>query len=381
MKTTPIFVLSILLFAASACPRLLAVSQVAAPVFSPAVGTYTSAPYVVITSASTGASIRFTTDGSTPTETNGTLYLPYSAGLNISHSVTLMAMAYENGFSDSPVTSGAYTIMQAAAPVFSPVGGTYSSAQAVAISTTSNGASIRFTTDGSIPSETNGMLYSGLPVNISNTTFLKAIAYGNGFADSPVTTNLYTITSSPAACINVLYDFSGQYDGATPSAALVQSSDGNFYGTASGVYNSNGSVFKVTPEGVFTTLDLLSYDTNWAILCGGLTQGSDGNFYGTTYQGSSGEGTVFRMTPAGALTTLVSFDGFNGTFPDGGLIQASDGNFYGTTSSGGSGGDGIVFKMTPTGVLTTLTSFYGTNGSCQRPVKTGQGWPLQNQPL
>jgi len=39
-----------------------------------------------------------------------------------------------------------------------------------------------------------------------------------------------------------------------------------------------------------------------------LIQASDGNFYGTTtYGGPHGGGTVFQVTPAGVLTTLVAF--------------------------------------------------------------------------
>jgi uncharacterized repeat protein (TIGR03803 family) len=86
-------------------------------------------------------------------------------------------------------------------------------------------------------------------------------------------------------------------------------------------------------------------------------QGTDGNFYGTTFSGgASGAGTVFRMTPAGVLTTLATFNGTNGIAPSG-LVQGSDGNFYGTTTYGGTGGRGTVFQMTSAGVLRTLVAF------------------------
>jgi hypothetical protein len=62
---------------------------------------------VTITSATSGASIRYTTDGSTPTETNGTMY---SGPVNVGSTGTLNAIAYETGFTDSTVTSGTYNI-------------------------------------------------------------------------------------------------------------------------------------------------------------------------------------------------------------------------------------------------------------------------------
>ena len=69
--------------------------------------------------------------------------------------------------------------------------------------------------------------------------------------------------------------------------------------------------------------------------------GSDGNFYGTTYQGGASDyGTVFKLTPGGVLTTLVDFTGTTGSnkgrYPMAGLVQGGDGNFYGTTTSWGS---------------------------------------------
>ena len=81
--------------------------QVASPSFSPAPGTYSSAQSVTLSSASTGASIRYTTDGSTPTATTGTLY---SGPVTISATTTLRAIAYQSGLTNSPVTSGTYTI-------------------------------------------------------------------------------------------------------------------------------------------------------------------------------------------------------------------------------------------------------------------------------
>ncbi len=171
------------------------ISPTAAPTFSPPPGTYSSIQSVTITSATSGASIRYTTDGSTPSETAGTLY---SGPVSISDTTTLSAIAFKAGLADSSITTGIYGIFvppqQVIAPAFSPAGGTYSSTQTVTITSATSGASIRYTTDGSTPSETAGTLYSG-PVSISATTTLNAIAYAAGMTDSTVTSATYTIGS------------------------------------------------------------------------------------------------------------------------------------------------------------------------------------------
>jgi hypothetical protein len=59
-------------------------------------------------------------------------------------------------------------------------------AHTMAITSTTSGALIRYTTDGSIPNETAGTLYSA-PVYVNAPMTLKAIAYKSGLADSSVT--------------------------------------------------------------------------------------------------------------------------------------------------------------------------------------------------
>jgi len=162
--------------------------QCAAPSFSPAAGTYTTSTSVTITTATGGASIRYTTDGTTPSSTVGTVY---SSPVSITATCTLKAIAYKTGLTNSTVTSGVYTI-QCAAPTFSPAAGSYSTAQSVTISCATPGVTMRYTTDGTTPSATVGTIYSS-PVSISSTTTLKAIAYKTGLSNSAVTSGVYTI--------------------------------------------------------------------------------------------------------------------------------------------------------------------------------------------
>jgi uncharacterized repeat protein (TIGR03803 family) len=152
---------------------------------------------------------------------------------------------------------------------------------------------------------------------------------------------------TPAGTLTTMHSFVGT-DGAAPSAALLQASDGNFYGTTeSGGTggSSDGTVFEVTPEGTFTSL----YTFCSQSLCAdgsnpsaALIQATDREFYGTTGgNGADGFGTIFKITSEGALATLHSFNGSDARDVEAGLFQATRGNFYGTALEGGTGSCGV----------------------------------------
>jgi uncharacterized repeat protein (TIGR03803 family) len=182
-------------------------------------------------------------------------------------------------------------------------------------------------------------------------------------------------------------------DGSGPSG-LIQSVDGNFYGTTSagGKFNL-GTVFTITAAGTETVLySFGAAAADGADPSAGLVQGSDGNFYGTTTAGGTGTcaahapvaagcGTVFRVTAAGAETVLYSFTGAtDGNAPGGPLIQGSDGNFYGTAASGGltnatcgPGGCGVVFAITPEGAESVRYSFGAAADAGDMPTSLVRG--------
>lgn len=150
-----------------------AAPRVAAPVFSPQPpGNFGASAAITITSATAGATIRYTVNGVPPTSTTGTVY---SGPVTLTANSLLQAIAYNGVILDSSVTSGNYAFV-VAMPTFLPVSGVYASAQSVVISTTTAGASIRYTTDGSSPSPTVGTIYTA-PVDVSATMSIKAIAY------------------------------------------------------------------------------------------------------------------------------------------------------------------------------------------------------------
>lgn len=181
-------------------------------------------------------------------------------------------------------------------------------------------------------------------------------------------------TCSQSQTLNTLVTFDGSNGAVRDNSRVIQGSDGNFYGTTQqgGAYNA-GTFFSLTPGGTVTVLYSFCAQVNCADggePSSGLIQGTDGNFYGTTQTGGTNGnpgGTVFKVTPSGVLTTLYSFCSQGGSCVDGatpvaGLIQAIDGKFYGTTKAGGNGGQGIVFKITSAGLLTTLYNFCSQAG-------------------
>ena len=77
-------------------------------------------------------------------------------------------------------------------PTLNPPAGSYVTKQTVAIATTTVGATIMYTTDGTTPSPTNGTGYTA-PLEIPVTTSLKAMAFKSGWNNSNVVTGAYTV--------------------------------------------------------------------------------------------------------------------------------------------------------------------------------------------
>jgi uncharacterized repeat protein (TIGR03803 family) len=212
---------------------------------------------------------------------------------------------------------------------------------------------------------TNGNFYGTTQAGGANCT----PTYGCG--------TIFTIT--PDGTLTTLYSFCSQSncaDGNQPEAVLVHGTNGDLYGTTfEGGTNDNGTVFKIAPSGKLTTLHKFCSENacgDGARPQGGLIHGTDGNFYGTTEGGgANNDGTVFKISPGGILTTLHSFHGTDGRYPFATLVQDNDGNFYGTTLQGGSDnttdcldvGCGTIFRITLNGTLTTLHRFEGKDGS------------------
>jgi hypothetical protein len=223
------------------------------PTFNPLAGTYISAQTVTISDSTSGSSIYYTTNGSTPT-TSSTLY---SGPITVSNTETVQAIATATGYLPSVVGTATFTIdPPAATPTLSPGNGTYITAQTVTISDSTSGSSIHYTTDGTTPT-TSSTLYSG-PITVSTTATVKAVAIATGNLLSAVGSAVYTINptapsitslSPTSGTVGTQVTLTGVNFGSTQGASTV-----TFNGTAATSISlwSATSIVAVVPTGATT---------------------------------------------------------------------------------------------------------------------------------
>jgi Chitobiase/beta-hexosaminidase C-terminal domain len=345
---------------------------VATPTFAPRAGSYPAAQNVSISSTN-GATIRYTIDGSNPSETAGTVYS--GSAVSITSNLTLKAIAYKSGMTDSAVASAEYSFVppgsptissalggsgqvtvtwaavsgatsynlywaagtnvsvgngtkvtgavspqvvssltpgstyafvatavgaygessaspvvtavatpQVVMPTFSPDGGSYTSAQSVTISCSTGGATIRYTVDGSPPSETNGIV--GTSVNISSNLTLKAIGYKSGLVDSQVASATYRLVPPGQPSIT-----------AAAGGGQVTISWGAVSGATSyNLYWQQGSTVSTSSYGT------KQEGVTFPVVVSGLTSGVQYAFVATAV-GYYGEGAASNVATATVLTT------------------------------------------------------------------------------
>jgi N-acetylneuraminic acid mutarotase len=180
-------------------PSTTALPTAATPTFSVTPGTYGAVQSVTISDTTSGATIYYTTNGTTPTAGSSL----YDGAIPVSSTETLEAIAVvASGYYNSAVATAAYTINlpAAATPTFSVAPGTYATAQSVTISDATPGETIYYSTNGTTPT-TGSSVYSSA-LTVSSTETLEAIATASGYSASAVATAAYTITPSTTGASN-----------------------------------------------------------------------------------------------------------------------------------------------------------------------------------
>src|SRR5271155_2529820 len=275
-----------------------ATSQAAVPTLSLASGTYASTQTLTITDATSGATIYYTTNGTTPTTSS----TKYTGPIAVSATETLRAMAVATGLTNSAVATAAYTIgsSKVAAPTFSEPGGTYGPPQAVALSDATAGATIYFTTDGTTPTASSPNYWE--TIYVGHTQTIKAIAIAAGSTSTMVTAT-YTI-------------------GASTTAAPTFSPAAGTYTTAQSVTisdSSSGTTIYYTTNGTTPTTSSTKYTGPIAV---SATETIDAIAVSTGYTNSAVATAAYTINTA--TTATPSFSPAGGTYTTSQTVTISD---------------------------------------------------------
>ncbi|MGD0938418.1 MAG: chitobiase/beta-hexosaminidase C-terminal domain-containing protein [Terracidiphilus sp.] len=308
-------------------------TALAAPTFSPAAGSYTTAQSVTISDATSGTTIHYTTNGTTPTISSAV----YNGPITVTTTETLEAIAVETGYTTSAMASAAYTISLPAlpAPTLSPAAGTYTTSQSVTISDAISGATIYYTTDGTTPT-TSSAIYSG-PITVSATETLEAIAVETGYTTSAVSTAVFTI-GTPALPAPTFLPAAGTYttsqtvtiSDATAGATIYYTTNDTTPTISSTVYS--GPITVSATE----TLEAIAVETGY----------TNSPVSTAVYTITSG-GTAYINYPAGEFTNSA-LNLINGASVTGGMLQLTD---------GGSGETRAAWFTTAVPVQSFITNF------------------------
>lgn len=310
----------------------------ASPTYSPTSGTFVTSQVVTLSDATAGSSIFYcNTPGCTATPSS-TLY---TGPLTVTTTTTINAVATASGFTTSPISSATYTQVApgtVATPVFNPAAPlTYTGTQNVSISTSTSGATLYYTLDGTTPT-TSSTVYAGL-IPLSSTTTLKAIGAESGFTNSAVTTGVYTAS---------LFLGNNQIDNTTSNT---------YPGAANGIYAVTGAA-----SGGYTVTGCVVNQGTAAVTNGAHTQcfvnlatssttQAANSICSGSYTNTSTTGTIANITMSGCPTLSANQGYWISSVTDDTLQPSGLGfNDCGSTCTG----------TAPTVGIGTYASFYFT---------------------
>ena len=212
-------------------------SRLLPPRASHTASTYNAPIFVSLNSLEVGTQIRYTRDGTVPTAVNGVVY---STPIQIDESpITIKFYSSKSGYKDSEVVTVDYKL-RVAPPVISPALIYFENNVTITLTTSTTGATIRYTLDGSEPTSSNGTIYSA-GFQIDNPKTVKAVAYKSGWEISVVSSKNYKFPE-PLAAPTVTAQTPGQYIRITASGSTNANSY-DFYRSdqASGTYSKIGT--------------------------------------------------------------------------------------------------------------------------------------------
>ncbi|WP_348733177.1 chitobiase/beta-hexosaminidase C-terminal domain-containing protein [Rheinheimera texasensis] len=272
--------------------------QVSSPAISPSGGTHSGSVSVSLSSATAGATIRYSINGADISASSPV----YTAPFTLTTNTAVKARAFKAGMTDSAQTSASFVVnplQTVSSPAISPNGGIHSGSVAVSLSSSTAGATIRYSTNGA-DIDANSPIYSA-PITLTANATVKARAFKAGMTDSTQTSASFVVNPLPPVSSPTISPNGGTHSGsvsvslssATAGATIRYSTNGADISASSPVYSApfaltaNATVkaraFKAgmtdstqtSAPFTFTTTDLtssFSYDTR-----GRLVSATDNN--------------------------------------------------------------------------------------------------------
>jgi sugar lactone lactonase YvrE len=363
-------------------------------VISPAGGTYSTVQTITISEPISGATIYFAASGTV--NTNG--YIPYTGPIQLTEGgyEFISAYATETGYQESNSVSETYILdlPAAPAPVFSPLAGTYSGTQTVSITDAAPGATIYYTTNGTVPGTTQ---YTG-PITVSSSETLAATAIASGYSMSVAATAQYLVTSASTPLIytiagNEVTGYTGDGGPATVAelnypAVAIRDSIGNLY-----IADSNNNVVRKVAAGTGIITTIAGNGTAGYIGDNGAATSAELNYpFGLAFDGSGdlfiadeGNSVVREINATTGVITTIAGNGTAGFAGDNNLATGAELNYphgLGFDSSGNlyiaDTYNGRIRKVAAgTEVITTIAGIgYGYSGDGGPATSAGLSDPF-----
>lgn len=320
------------------------------PVATPSISGDASA--ISITDSTSGATIIYTLDGTTPTAdgagnaTHGTVY---SGSFSTTGSV-VKAIGSKSGMDDSGIAT--YNI--AATPTISPLATAYFSQQSITLACTSPSPSIYYTTDGTTPT-TSSTLYTGAFNSVSSgTETVKALCTSSGYGGSQIASFAYNIAPTNTQLFSA--DFSDLYHAGLGGDRVPQLPLDQW--TTAGVWKMNGTLSGVMADAqdashYISVLNPSVCTVHSAGYCVGLRDPGPG---GTTQSFVTYTGATLGADQyAKAYITPITSSGTGGV----GVGCATDGSLTGYTLLAGVASGHAILRKVVSGTPTTLSDVSG----------------------
>ncbi len=326
----------------SAVARAVYIFQAATPAFSPSSGPITNGTPVSITCGTPGATIYYTTNGTTPTTSSSI----YAGPVIINGGMTIEAMAVVAGYLNSSIQSTFFQLVQTATPVFSPASGPLVYGTNISISCATPGSTIYYAMDGTTPT-TSSPVYSG-PLAIYGDTTLSALATAPQYLNSAIQTVFYTLVK---AAIPVFTPSQGPLTNGTWISMSTATSNAIIYYTIDGSTPTTNSPIYSGPILFTNPMTLEARAWRYDLDPSDVTS----VFYGVVNFERTVVTTVAGQTAAGFINAYGSSAQFSN--PEGVCIDQA-GNLYVTDT-----GNGVVREVSSAGLAgTTFSNPFYDNG-------------------